>query len=79
MLRDRGLHLGGPVDHRDRDLMTELGELDLGALAEAVVRGDQEQDLKAADRREAPVGLHTIDEIAGRVAVDDASRIAVKQ
>ena len=57
----------------------EARELGQHALAEAVVRRDQEQDLKAADRREAPVGFDTIEVIAGRVAVDDGGRIAVKQ
>ena len=48
---DGGLHLGGPVDDRDPDLVPELGEGDLGSLAQAVVRGDQEQDPQRAQSR----------------------------
>jgi hypothetical protein len=39
-----GLHRGGRIDDRHRDLVPQRLERDLGALAEAVVRRDQEED-----------------------------------
>ena len=48
---DGGLHLEGGGDDGDGDLMTQLGEGDLGSLAEAVVGGDEEEDAHAGVTR----------------------------
>ena len=79
VLVHRGLHRRPDVDHGDRDLVSEVRELDQHALAEAVMRRHQEQDLEPADRGDSPVDADAIDEIAGSVTRDDAGHFAVQQ
>ena len=53
---DRRLHLAAGVDDLDRERVAELGQRDLGALAEAVVGGDEEEDAHCGEGRGAGAG-----------------------
>jgi hypothetical protein len=56
MLTDRRLHRRGRVDHRDRHLVTELGQRDPRPLTEAVVRRHQEENPHHTSPRCSSIG-----------------------
>ena len=77
VLSDRGFHLGVGVDHRDRHVMPQLGQRDPRALAQAVVRRDQEQN--AAPPRGSWLALPVCGDAVGSDCCPARSRLIPKR